>query len=464
MIDESKLNPLVLKMATDLQKAKPSMGLGLACNAVHFKMASVAGQVRLKVDTEAGFGTAVSNFYGLSFSPSGAGKSVGLNLLDQFYFNKAFDYMKKEVFPKFRKKCERRLEEEENERQLHSWTPKISNATLSGLYAFAETYQLCGIGNINVMVDEVADAVVSKADLFDILLECYNNGDFPAQAKRSDSNALDIDGIPVNMYAFGDKTKLVNGDNVEANFQNLLKTGYGRRFIFSDDKTVQVENKTPQDIVKEMRATEAIKNSREEDRDRIKSLISIGNMDKVMKLTDDAMLFYATVQCDGDNYVKSHKGLAEAVISDRLNRVFKLVKLASIYAFFEGKDKIEIEHMEQAFEIIDESSRVLVEITTLKQIHERLLEKMLDEDKPITSSTMLNYSFINSNWTKRVVEYIDLAKELSSELGYVWKEQIRKGVTYYQVSKPTEKETEVLDEVDLHDKELSEAELMSLLS
>jgi len=449
-MNKDKLNPLVVKMVNDLQLAKPSMGLGLACNAVHFKMANIASQLRVMVDTEAGFGTAVSNFYGLSFSPSGSGKSVGVNLLDNLYFSDALEYMKKEVFPKFEKKALQKLEDDGIERQLHSWTSKISNATLSGLYAISETYYLCGIGGVNVQLDEVADAVVSKADLFDILLECYNNGDFPAQAKRSDSNALDIDGIPVNLYAFGDKTKLVNGDNVEFAFQNLLKTGYA-----------------PADVVREMKATEKIKKDRATDRQKIKSLISISNMNKVLKLTDEAMLYYATVQCDGDNYVKANKGLAEAVVSDMLNRVFKLVKLASIYAFFEESKKIELRHMKQAFEIINESSRVLVEITTMKPIHERLLEKMLLENKPITSQHILGYSFINSTWTKKVLEYIALAKELASERGLLWITTSKKTVDYYRVVIKDKDVEEVLEEVDVAEaretKKRSKEELAKLL-
>jgi ribosomal protein L9 len=411
-------------------------------------MASIAGQMRVCVDTEAGFGTAVSNFYGLSFSPSGSGKSIGVNLLDNMYFSLAFDYMKKEVYPKFKKKAIQKLENDGIERALQAWTPKASNATLSGLYSASETAYLVGVGNVNLSVDEVADAVVGKADLFDILLECYNNGDFPAQLKRSDNNPLDIDGIPVNLYAYGDKSKLINGDNIEFAFQNLLKTGYGRRFVFSDDKTVEVEERSPADVVKEMRATEQIKKDRLPDRERIRNLISAKKMNSVLTLTDEAMLFYAQVQCEGENFVKTNKGLAEAVQSDMLNRVFKLVKLASIYAFFEEKDKVEIEHMQQAKEIIDESSRVLTEITKLKPLHHRLLERMLEESNPCTNQHFLSYPFIPSGWTKKIEEVIKLTKELSSEKNYLWKEVSRKGVVYYSVTKQDEKTEEILKEVD----------------
>jgi ribosomal protein L9 len=280
------------------------------------------------------------------------------------------------------------------------------------------------------------------------LLECYNNGDFPAQLKRSDNNPLDIDGIPVNLYAYGDKSKLINGDNIEFAFQNLLKTGYGRRFVFSDDKTVEVEERSPADVVKEMRATEQIKKDRLPDRERIRNLISAKKMNSVLTLTDEAMLFYAQVQCEGENFVKTNKGLAEAVQSDMLNRVFKLVKLASIYAFFEEKDKVEIEHMQQAKEIIDESSRVLTEITKLKPLHHRLLERMLEESNPCTNQHFLSYPFIPSGWTKKIEEVIKLTKELSSEKNYLWKEVSRKGVVYYSVTKQDEKTEEILKEVD----------------
>ena len=451
---EKNLNPLVQKMVKDLQQAKPSMGLGLACSAVHFKMASIAGQMRVMVDTQAGFGTAVSNFYGLSFSPSGSGKSIGVNLLDKMYFSEAFSYMKKTVYPKFEKIALQKLEEDGIERQLLAWTPKASNATWSGLYSASETAYLVGVGNVNLQIDEVADQVIGKADLFDILLECYNNGDFPAQLKRSDNNPLDIDGIPINMYAFGDKTKLVNGDNIEIAFQNLLKTGYGRRFIFADDKVIDTEERTANDIVREMKATEQIKTDRAPDREKIKELISIKNMNKVLTLDDDAMYMYAQIQCDGENYVRENKGLQEAVQSDMLNRVFKCVKLASIYAFFEGKDTVSKKNMEEAFTIIKESSRVLSEITKLKPLHERLLEKVLEEDKAITQQHCLSYSFIPSTWTKKILEVLELAKGLASEKGYRWKEISKKSVIYYSVTTGDEvKEINKEDEAKAESKE-----------
>jgi hypothetical protein len=62
------------------------------------------------------------------------------------------------------------------------------------------------------------------------------------------------------------------------------------------------------------------------------------------------------------------------------------------------------------------------------------------ESKPVTSQTMLGYSFINSSWSRKVLEYIDLAKQLSSERGYNWDETTKGGVVYYTVIDEKEEE------------------------
>ncbi len=48
---------------------------------------------------------------------------------------------------------------------------------------------------------------------------------------------------------------------------------------------------------------------------------------------------------------------------------------------------------------------------------------------------MLTYSFGPNTWTKKINEFIDLAKELASERGYIWKTATKKGVEYYEVKK-----------------------------
>jgi hypothetical protein len=123
--------------------------------------------------------------------------------------------------------------------------------------------------------------------------------------------------------------------------------------------------------------------------------------------------------------------------------------------------------MYEALEVIEESSLVLRELRKIRPKHERLLESMLLEENPITSSHMLSYPFIPNTWTKKIVEYIDLAKELSSERGYIWKSMARKGVEYYEVSISDKKTIDTLDRIDVKEaketKQRTEEELMQLL-
>ena len=306
----------------------------------------------------------------------------------------------------------------------------------------------------------------------EILLTPYDNGSFSPVAKRTDSNSMDINGLPVNLYCFGNKVRLFEGDAVESAFLKLIDEGYGRRMIFVDDTSVPTRRRH-EDILNEMDMSEAIKDKRKSDRERIKGLISRVNLGKVLPLNRDALVRYAIIKADGENYILDHKGLEPAVKADMNERNFKVAKLAGVYAFFDGSDEVLGRHMDEALEVIEESSKVLMELRKVKPKHQRLLDSLLDEDKPVTEQHMLTYNFIPNTWTKKIKEYVDLAKELASERGLLWKEISRKGVSYYSVSEPKEEETVKLDEIDKMEKveakekktkEMSEAEMLSFLN
>lgn len=465
-MEKSKLNKFALKIAEDLITAKPSIPLPTAIAVANYKMANICSQLGVMVDTRSGFGRTPANLYQLTLLGSGNGKGASLSLVDNFYFKDAFNYMTTVVYPKFKEQALRELEKEDNDRPLHNWTKSVGNATTSGLFAYAETYSLTKIGGINIEVDEIGVAVVSKAELFEILLQPYDNGVFDPIAKRTDPDAISVSGMSVNLYCFGNKTRLFEGDGVETAFIKLLDEGYGRRMIFIDDDSVP-KRSTPEDIVREMDISDEIVAKRSGDREYIKSLLTKANLNKTLTLSKGARLVWATIKSEGDNYILDNVGLDPAVKSDMAERNFKVSKLAGIYAFFEGEEEIHERHMLEALEVIKESSRVLAKLRRIKPKHERLLDMLLVEPKKVTSQTMLGYPFIPSSFTKKIQEYIDLAKELSSERGYLWEETTVKGVPYYFVEEKNKKVEKEIEEVEAKEKvavkQRTKAEQLALL-
>lgn len=452
-MDREKVNKFARMMAEDIIATRPSLPFGVAMNAVNYKMANICSQMGIKVDTRSGYDSATANLYLLTLAESGTGKNASLGLLDKSYFGDAFKYIENTVYPMFKDKAMMKLEKDENDRPIHSWTKVLKGGTASGMYAYAESFSLCKFGGINYEIDEIGGAVISKSDLFEMLLTPYDNGDFVADAKRSDHNAMNVTGMGVNLYCFGNKVRLFEGDNVESAFLKLLDEGYGRRMIFAEDNTVRTK-RDPKDVMNEMKESQRIHEVRSKERDYIKSLVTTANMQRVLPLTDEAMMRYAIIKAEGENYTIDNKGLDTAVKSDYIERSFKTAKLACIYAFFEGSDCVTEKHMDEAFEIVKASSDVLEELRKIKPKHERLLDKLIEEDKPCTAQHLLSYPFIPSSWTKKIDEVIELAKQLSSEHGYIWKTTARKGVEYYEVRKPRQ-EDKVLDEVDKKEKEES---------
>ena len=100
-MNEDKLNPLVLKMARDLMSVRSSLPLSVAVSVANYKMANICSQMRIKVDTKSGYGSSPANIYSLVLAGSGAGKNSSAGLIDRFYFKEAFDYMEKDVYPKY---------------------------------------------------------------------------------------------------------------------------------------------------------------------------------------------------------------------------------------------------------------------------------------------------------------------------------------------------------------------------
>lgn len=431
-MDINNLNPLVKRMATELMSVKTSMPLQCAVASVNYKLANLASQIHVKIDTRCGFKPAPVNIYSLMLLNSGAGKNSSLTLLDTWYFDASYSKIKNKIFPYYKRQALDNLERANIDRELHNWSSGFNTGTQSGIMAYAETFHLCKFGSFNVEVDEFGTAVTSKKELLEDLLSPYDNGDFKPTAKRSDTMSIEITGLPVNLYCFGNKVRLLDGDSAEKQFITLLDEGYARRMIFVDDNSTQT-TKTPTEVLEEFKASENIQ-ARSKDLEKMfEDTLRSENFNRVLKLTDEAMMVYATIKSEGDNYVEENKGLSGAVIADMSERHFKTAKLAGIYAFFEGCTEVTDEHMNQAFEVIKESSNVLMKLRNVKLVHERLLDKLLWERNKITTQHMLNYTFIPKSWTKKIFEILELTKQLASQKGYEWIEDTVDGVTYYQV-------------------------------
>lgn len=432
-MDKSKLNEFALKIAEDVMEVKRSLPLSGALGAVNYKLSNIASQMHLFVDTLEGYGETPAGIYALTLMNSGAGKGASLKLIDRTYLEDAFSKIRDTVYPVYRNKAIKRFTDVGLEEPIiRAWTPRVETATMSGVSAVAESYYTVGFGGVNIEMDEVADSIMSEKELFDKLLKTYDNGDYPATAKRTDPNPMDIKKMPTNLYCFGNKVKLTDGSNIQNEFMSMLDKGYARRMIFVDDNTVK-KPRTPQEVLDDMDKGQDIYSRRTAEREYVADIINIDNFKRTMTLDRDARYAIAVIRAEGEQYVSEHPKLEEAIQGDMMERAFKTAKLAAVYAFFDGNDKVTAKNIEEAFEVVKESSKVLKELRKVKPLEERLLDALLRESESITSQTMLNYNFINSTWTKKILEYINLAKELASTKGYEWVEDTKNGVTYYQV-------------------------------
>lgn len=70
-MDINKLNPRVKQIVEDLQAVRNGIPLSASVQAINYKLASIASQLHIKVDTQSGYQPAMCNVYMLSLLNSG---------------------------------------------------------------------------------------------------------------------------------------------------------------------------------------------------------------------------------------------------------------------------------------------------------------------------------------------------------------------------------------------------------
>ena len=110
-MDETKLNPFAYSMAKDLMKCRSGLPLATAMAAVNYKLANIASQLHVKVDTMSGYAPTPVNVYSLILLNSGGGKNSSLGLMDRIFFGDAFDLIRSKVYPFYKQKAIDWLEE-----------------------------------------------------------------------------------------------------------------------------------------------------------------------------------------------------------------------------------------------------------------------------------------------------------------------------------------------------------------
>lgn len=270
----------------------------------------------------------------------------------------------------------------------------FDSATPPAVKQLRQKLLLADCGAINLQIDEIGLNLIGSTDVLTLFLELYDQGKVkPKLVKNTTDNQRgeELDGkTPANMLLFGTPSKLLDGGQTEDQFYTFLDTGYARRCLFGWG-----HQKKRAHVSKDARSTyQALTTPTNQAiidkwRSHFYDLADQTFYNWKMAVDDDVgiqLLEYKFACEDAAEQMREHEDIRKAEMS---HRYFKALKLAGAYAFVDGSDKVEMDHLMSAILLVEESGQSFQAILNREKAYVKLARFIAEENKEVTHADLL---------------------------------------------------------------------------
>ena len=348
--------------------------------AYYFAMA--AAQMRCSIDSP-DKGEIPVNLYALNLAPSGYGKTLSANLMEeevlsQFrnrFIEETFPIMAEENLPKLAvKRANRKATDPDEElakvtKEFASSGPMLfsfDSGTAPAVKQMRHKLLMANAGSMNLIMDEVAANLVANAEVFDTFIELYDKGLTKAKLiKNSTDNQRSeeiIGKTPANLLMFGVPSRLLDGAKTEEAMMAMFEQGYARRCFFGYVRSTSKKRLRTAEQMFDERTNTANVTVIEELADRLENLADIINANKKLVITKSTSILLNEYQlvCEArSDQMPEHQ---EVMRSEIQNRSFKVLKLAGAYAFIDDSPEITDDHIYNAIKLAEDSGDAFAQL------------------------------------------------------------------------------------------------------
>jgi hypothetical protein len=371
---------------------------------VAYYFTKLASMMRVSVNTH-DKGKLPVNFYGINLASSGYGKGHATNIVEENVIN---EFKERYLENTFKIISEANLAKVANKRAVQSSSDpddelervtkefeqagellfSFDSATTAAVKQMRHKLLMANAGSMNMEIDEIGSKLLGNVDVLTAFLELYDVGKIkPKLVKNTADNtrSKEIDGrTPANLLLFGTPSKLLDGGKTEAEFDTMLETGYARRCFFGYSKTgAQMEDLTPQEIYDRLTDKSSV-TYLDDLSDELANLADIMNFEAVIEMTKDVslLLFEYYGECKKKaNQLSDYEEIKKAEMT---HRYFKTVKLAATYAFIDGKEVMEEDHLYAAIKLVEESGEAFSQILTRDRAYAKLAHYIATVGREVT--------------------------------------------------------------------------------
>ena len=375
--------------------------------AYYFSM--MAAQMRCVIATP-DRGDIPVNMYALNLAPSGLGKGLSTNVLEEEVINQFKDRFIDETFPLL---AEQHLPKVANKRAIRKGTDpdeelekvqkeftglgplmfSFSEATSPAVKQMRHKLLLANAGAMNMEVDEIGLNLSGIAEVLAPFLELYDKGKTKDKLIKESSDNKRLEEVkgntPTNLMMFGAPVKLFDGAATEAQLTAFLDTGYARRCFFGYIRAAHKNLTLSAEDIYDMYTSDASTKLLEQLSDKFYNLADIINVNKrlVMEKETCLDLINYRIWCDHQaDKLPEHEESKKAELS---HRYFKALKLAGAYAFVDDSPELTQGHLYNAIKLAEESGKAYQQMLSQDRPYVKLAKYIASVPNAVTQADLV---------------------------------------------------------------------------
>lgn len=430
---------------------------------VAYYMAKVASMMRCNVKTH-DRGLVPVGLYVLNLAQSGFGKNFATNIMeDQIigafrtaFLNNTFDTVAEQNMLKMataKAATDPNGDPEGQLKALHREFELLGplafsfdSGTVPALKQMRQKLLLANAGAICFEGDEVGSNFINNADLLNSFLELYDIGKTKIKLIKNTADSQrseEIEGrTPTNLLLFGTPNKLLNG-KVEAEFDQMLETGYARRFLFGYSQL----NSTNHQLTADELYDSLINSNIDDDIIKLEThfqKLAVPSMaHRNLTMTKQVSLRILKYKLECEKTAAEFKEHQEVHKAEMTHRYYKVIKLAGAYAFCDGATQLDEKYVEYAINLVEDSGEAFQRIMMRDRNYIRVAKYLADMNQEMTHVDIMEDvpAYRGSEAQRR--EIINLATAWGYKNNIILRRRIQDGVEFIH--------GEALQETDLNE-------------
>lgn len=367
-----------------------------------------ASQMRCFIDTP-DRGEVPINMYVLNLAPSGYGKTLATNVVEEEilslfrhrFLNETFPILAEQNLAKLahtranRKAVDPDKELEKVEKEfssLGSLLFSFDSGTSPAVKQMRQKLLMANAGSMNLIMDEVGANLSSNIEVFDTFIELYDKGLVKQKLIKNTNDSVRNEEIvgktPSNLLMFGVPARLMDGAKTEDDLMTMLTMGYARRCFFGYIKNASRKATRTAEQMFEDRTSKSNDATIEALADRLENLADIINANKKLIISREVCILLNEYQLDCEaraDRLPEHQEIQKRELAERN---FKVLKLAGAYAFIDDSTEVTEDHVNSAIKLAEDSGEAFNQLLSRDKAWVKLANYIANVGSDVTQADL----------------------------------------------------------------------------